>query len=608
MLAGKSSMTKLHWRHGLVVGIFLAVFACYPQLKMWYVEGANWQGHYAYNDIDEVAYASYLKALIDGRPRKNDPYSGRDESQETPQSESLFSIQFAAPYSVAIPARIFGISAPNAMIVAGAMAGLVAGLCCFWLIGLLTDDSIFAMAGSLVVLCGGALAAGEGAIGEILGTGVSYPYFPFLRRYVPAIPFPVFFALLASVWHLLKSNEGRKRIFWCCASAGCFSFLVYSYFYLWTTAAAWLFCVSALWLTLCSKDRARDLKTLSILGALCSLPLIIYMYLLSERAEAMDNTLLLVYTRELDLWRFPEYISFFVLLVIFSGVLFKILNIRSRKTVFAISFALVPIIIFNQQLITARSLQPIHYQVFIGNYVSLLALVVATGLLWRGIADRRTKLSSAIFCTIALAAVAWGFVECHYTVRILDRANSIRDKGIPLARRLTELSKTDDNPNRTTILSIDTIQSDDSPTVAPQNVLWARHQHVFAGLSARENKERYYQYLYYQNLDEKWLAARLKKRDFVSMITLFGWARHSNRLSAESKPLTQREIEEESKRYGEYRKKFGVEEAASPRLSYVVFRKNRNIDFTNIDKWYLRNEGETVGIYRLYKVTLRSTK
>src|SRR4051794_22332832 len=106
---------KIKWRYGIIAGLFLAIFSLYPQMKMVYLRGAEWNGQYAYNDIDEVAYASYLKALIDGRPRKNDPYTGRDDSAADPQPESLFSIQFAGPYTIAIPARIFGIPATWAM-------------------------------------------------------------------------------------------------------------------------------------------------------------------------------------------------------------------------------------------------------------------------------------------------------------------------------------------------------------------------------------------------------------------------------------------------------------------------------------------------------------
>ncbi|MBK9765780.1 MAG: hypothetical protein IPP63_01455 [Chloracidobacterium sp.] len=122
---------KLRWRFGIIAGLFLAVFSLYPQMKMVYLRGQDWNGHYAYNDIDEVAYAAYLRALIDGRPRKNDPYTGRDDSAEHPQPESLFSIQFAGPYTIAIPARILGIGAPWAMTLAGAFAAFLTAFVIF---------------------------------------------------------------------------------------------------------------------------------------------------------------------------------------------------------------------------------------------------------------------------------------------------------------------------------------------------------------------------------------------------------------------------------------------------------------------------------------------
>ena len=191
---------KLRWRFGVVAAIFLAIFCLYPQMKMLYLRGSEWNGHYAYNDIDEVAYASYVRALIDGRPRKNDPYSGRDDSPETPQQESLFSIQFAAPYTIALPARVFGIGTPWAMTLSGALAGFLAALGAFWLIARMTGSNWYAIAGSLVVFAGGALAAGEGAIPEIFFDGFSYPYFPGFRRYIPAMAMAAVFGLFAVVW------------------------------------------------------------------------------------------------------------------------------------------------------------------------------------------------------------------------------------------------------------------------------------------------------------------------------------------------------------------------------------------------------------------------
>ncbi|CAN5145462.1 hypothetical protein BH20ACI1_BH20ACI1_16690 [soil metagenome] len=596
---------KLRWQFGVVAGIFLAIFALYPQFKMLYLRGNDWQGNYAYNDIDEVAYASYLRALIDGRPRKNDPYTGRDDSPETPQPESLFSIQFAAPYAVAIPSRILGISAPTAMTLAGAFAGFWAALAAFWLIGKITEDSIFAMTGSLVVLCGGALAAGEGAIGEVLGTGFSYPYFPFLRRYIPAVPFPVFFAMCALVWLLVTTKERDKRIIYTVLAALCFAFLNFSYFYIWTTAAAWLVCVVFLWLVARPENWFDDFKAFIALGLACLLSLIPYALMLSNRSQTMDNIQLLVLTHAPDLFRTPSLIAFTVLGMLILGVVLKLINFKDRPTLFAASFALTVIAVFNQQIITGHSLQPIHYQVFIGNYVAALSLVLTIGLLLKNFRENKPIISKIAFSIIAVIAVIWGFVECHYTVRVLDEANVIRDEGIPLANRLEQLAKDEQNPHQSVIFSYSSIYADDSPTIAPQTVLWSRHQHVFAGLSWQESKERYYQFLYYNNLDEDWLENDLKT-NFGSTIPLFGWGRHTNRLSVEAKPLTYGEITEEVRKYGEYRKNFSIKEAMNPTISYVVIPKDWNVDFTNLDNWYERGEGEDSGEYTLYKVKLKT--
>jgi hypothetical protein len=596
---------KLRWRFGILAGIVLLVCGMYPQMKMWYLRGGDWQGHYAYNDIDEVAYASYLRALIDGRPRRNDPYTGRDDTAEHKQEESLFSIQFAAPYTIALPARALGISAPTAMWLAGGIAAFLTALACFWLIGRITGDSFFAMTGALVVLCGGALAAGEGAIGEILGTGYSYPYFPGFRRYIPAIPFAVFFAMCASVWLMVTGEDMRKRVVYCVLASLCFAFMVFSYFYTWTTAAAWLACVALVWLVARPEGWRKDFMAFVALGVGCAIALVPYAILLSNRSHTMDDVQLLVLTRAPDLLRVPAIISYAVLIMLILAILLKAINLKDRSTLFAFSFALVPLAVLNQQIITGRSLQPIHYQVFIGNYVAALALVVALGLLWRGISQKNPAFSKITLTILALAATVWGIVECHYTVRILDEANVDRDKGMAVARRLEELGKNE--TTRGVIMPFSMLQGDDLPTVAPQAVLWARHQHVFAGVTWQENKERYYQYLYYMNLDENNLASAMKNGDFVSMIALFGWGRHTDRLNSEHKPLTFGEIDEEAARYGEYRRNFSLRQASNPTLSYIVAPKDWQIDFTNLDKWYERGKAEVFGDYTLYQVKLRNS-
>lgn len=596
---------KLRWQFGVVAGIFMVAFMLYPQLRLWNLRGGDWQGNYAFVDVDEAAYAAYIRALIDGRPRKNDPYAGRDDAPENPQPESLFSIQFAAPYAAAIPARLLGLSAPTTMILISPLAGFFAALALFWLIGKISGDSWFAMAGSLVVLAGGALAAGEGAIGEILEIGQTYPYFPAFRRYIPAIATPFFFAFCALVWLTVTTEDLRRRIIYCVSASLCFSFIVFSYFYIWTTAIAWLICVAVLWLIARPENFGKDFKAFIALGAACLAPLAPYAYMLSERTESMDNVQLLVRTRAPDFARFPEYISLVVLIMLAAGVLLKIIEIKERSTLFAFSFALAPLVVFNQQIITGRSLQPIHYQVFIGNYVAALALVVTVGILWRKISAQKPLFSKIVFSLLTLLAVVWGFVECFYTARVWDDVNVARDKAMPVARRLEYLARSEPNPYQTTVLAYSVIQGDDLPSLAPQNLLWGFHQHVFAGLSWQESKERYYQYLYYSDLNEKDLENLLRNGERSAVVSLFGWGRNTNRLSSEAKPLTYGEIAEEARKYGEYRKNFGLRQAANPTLSYVVAPNDWNLDFTNLDSWYERDAGEKIGDYTLYKVKLK---
>lgn len=619
------TIMKLRWRFGIIAGLFLAIFSLYPQFKMIYLRGADWNGHYAYNDIDEVAYAAYLKALIDGRPRKNDPYTGRDDSPQDPQPESLFSIQFAGPYTIAVPVRLLGIDAPWAMTISGAIAAFLTALAIFWLIAMITGDSWFAMAGSLVVLAGGALSAAEGAIGEILGTGYSYPYFPGFRRYVPAMAFPAFFILIGLVWKMLHTtmsqpdSDGSKPqttsgilgkvsypALLIALSSMAFGYTVFSYFYVWTTAAAWLVCVALIWVAARPTGFLIDLRRFAYLGGACVLSLIPYAYLLSNRSHTMDDVQMLVRTRALDLMRPPEVISFIVLASIGIAVLLKMLSLRDRSTLLAVSLALTPIVVFNQQVITGQSLQPIHYQVFIGNYVAGLALLVTLGLFWRKAAKEPGRAAKLISVFITVIAAGWGFIECHYTVRVLDHVNVIRDEALPVARRLASLAGSDPFARQQVVLHMGIAEADDLPTLAPQSVLWARHQHVFAGVTWQENKERYYQQLYYQGVDERDLAHRMKRGgDFVSMIALFGWGRHTDRLNAEYKPLTFGEIDSEARLYGEYVASFRPDRPGVLRLDYLIAPADSEDAARIIDNWYLRDEGEVFGGYVLYKLTLK---
>jgi hypothetical protein len=604
----QSKQIKLRWRLGLLAGVAMMILALYPQLNLWAIRGVDWNGAYAYNDLDEVAYAAYLQALIDGRPRRNDPFTGRDDSQGARQPESLFSIQFMSPYAIALLARASGMDARWAMIIIGALAAFATALALFWLFGMMLNDDRIAATGALMVLCLGTLACAQGAIVQLTGRGWAYPYLPFLRRYLPALPFPVFFLFCALIWRSLK-NENKRAVYFYAAGAGAsFTFLVYSYFYLWTTAAAWLACFVVLLLIAKPDGWKRDLKPLAFISAISILALVPYAVLLSKRATTMDSVQLLTFTRQPDFFRPPTLIGIAVLAILAYAVWRGRLAYRDKGTLLAAASALTPLVVFNQQIVTGRSLQPIHYEVFIVNYVAAFALILTAALLLQTTAvAARQKLTSRVLLTLALLTFGWGVVEADITTHVVDDQNIIRDEALPVGKRLRQLAREARQRGETEgiVFAPNLIQGDDLPTLTPQGVLWARHLHIFASTTWEENKERFYQHAYYAGLDARWLESELNNGNYVVVIALFGWGRHHDRLTVNATPITPEEVAAEANAYAQYIVTFDRTRAAQLPLSYAVTHTDGEPDFTNLDRWYERDAGERHGKFILYRVKLR---
>ena len=212
-----------------------------------------------------------------------------------------------------------------------------------------------------------------------------------------------------------------------------------------------------------------------------------------------------------------------------------------------------------------------------------------------------------ILFLIGLTSIFWGYFEVKSTTKYLLYWNIERDEAMPVAKRLAELAGDNKKEAHNTVtLNHDYVQADNQPTVSPQAVLWARHQHVFAGVSWEENKERFYQMIYYNGRDADWLREDFRRGDIEAFMALFGWDRFNARLSVNAKPLTKREIEEEVQRYDDYTKNFSFKQASNPTLSYAVFPTGKEIDLSNLERWYEIDEGENFGKYTLYKLKLKS--
>lgn len=607
-----SGRTETNWRWAFIAAFAVGALAFYPQLHFWAIKGEWSAGTYAHLEGvgDEVAYSAYVNALICGRPRLNDPYTGRDASTDRSQAESLFSIQFIPAYALALPSRALGITASTAFIWLMPLAGFASALALFWLLVSVTRQDQLSSAGAVFVLCLGTLVGGHGQVVAWFGLKPLYNYLIFLRRYQPSASFPVFFIFCALVWKALAGASKRTAIVWAICAAAAFAVLAFSYFYLWTAAAAWLGCLFALWLFARPEGWRRGLKLLSLTGVLSLCALVPYALLLSHRAQTMETVEALSVSRRLDLFRLPELIGLAVFSVLLLMARRGALVWRDKRALMAASFALMPLVVFNQQALTGRSLQPIHYEMFAANYSALLSIVLAATAI-RGALQGGARLFSrrALFW-IALAAFEWGAYEAFVAASGSVDFNRRLDDSAPAAHRLAEIARAEKlQPERSNILATDLLVADGLPTIAPQPLLYAPHMPVFSGATEAEAKERFYQYLYYTGIDENRLRRILTREGrYGFTAALFGFERAVAGLSDSPKPIEREELDRELRAYREYCAAFDYERAAAAGLAYLLVSDDERADLSRLDQWYERDAGESLHGFTLYRLKLKEKK
>lgn len=590
----------------------ITLLAMYPQINLWLGRGGNWHGSYVRVQGDEDAYSAYINALIDGRPRRNDPHTGRDHAPGAPQPESLFSIQFIPAYAIALPARALGVTASTAFIVVMAFAAIAASLAIFWLIASVTGERRLAAAGVIFVLCLGTLVATQGEARAFLGSAPTYSFFPFLRRYQPALPFPLFFIFCTFVWRSLNSGAQRAAFGWAAGAGAVFATLVFSYFYLWTAALAWLAGCAIVWFIWQRADRGRMLGVFGIILSIGSLAMVPYFTLLSHRDPNMDKVQLLTFTHAPDLFRVTEIISFAALAALAFGVRRGLMK-NYRAALFAASLALMPLIVFNQQVVTGRSMQPLHYELFIANYVSLLALAMTLALLLHEQNGASRNIPGRAIAFATLLAFGWGVIEATGATKRDVSLAQVREDAMPVCKQLAELATTDGSKNsppntqdpRPIVFSSSLPLADSLPTGSPQASLWALHMDAFPGASAAERKERFYQYMYYSGITDKDLEQAILEGRFAILVALFGVERVIPGLVPGEKPLTTEELRTGWLGYTQYVAFFSRERAAHPTLSYVVVPTETPPNLANLDKWYERGTGQQAGLFTIYTVKLR---
>ncbi len=596
------------WKWGIWCALAITLVSVYPQLVMWGVRGQQWNGSFAEGDADEWAYAAYVQALIDGRPRRNDPYTGRDDQPDRPQPESLYSIQFVPAYLLAVPALFLGLSSSTSFIVLGILGPFFSGLAIFWLFENLIKDPKLAAAGSVIVICLGSLAAGQGIV-RLLTSDYGYSYFLFLRRYEPLAPFPLFFLFCCFVW---KALTARHTVTWAVAAGLALGILVFSYFYLWTSAAAWLACVALLWFIARPGNLRQAAASFFAIVVLTVAALVPYVVLLSSRSSTMDSGQKLALSHSPDLLRIPELLGMGVIILMVLGAVRGRLNWRTPESLFAASFSLMPLLVFNQQVITGRSLQPFHYEVFIANYAVLVGAVLAVVITWRGLEVAKRPASYRVVGRLVFVAILWAVIEIVAPTKLIIRFSEYTDRAAAIGQRLRQLAKSESTfINRTSgpdprplVLASDYKVALILPAFAPQALLWESH-FEFLNLQPGETSERFFKYLYYIGMDGKELTKELGQPMNTFAIAAFGSDRVIQGQSVLAKPITNEEIASKVNDYKAYTSSFSREKAAEHALTYVIVPADGTIDLSNLDRWYQRDEGEHIGDHLLYRVQLR---
>jgi hypothetical protein len=559
---------------------------------------------------DELLYSAYLNALIEGRARKNDPFGGKDSSESAPLPESIFSIQSLPAYAVALPARALGTSASTAFIVLIAVAALLACLSLYWLIANVTHDPQLASAGSLFVLCLGCILGGHGFFGTFVDVGVAA--FPFLRRYQPAMAFPLFFVFQILVLRAL-SNMRRALIFSTLAGVT-LAVLIFSHLYLWTASAAWLGCIGSLWFYFQPADRGKSIAVLAVIGGMATIAIVPYVYLLSHRAATLDKQQILISTHSLDLFRLHETLGAVILLALIIGIARKRIKREDPRVLYAASLAVLPFIVFNQQVLTGRTMQVFHFEVAVVNYSTLVGLLITGALLWQPI-PRRFLIWMAGF------SLAWSVFLVALPARLVFVPQAIADdRKIPVLLRLNELSKQDGTlvdlrtkgQASTLVFSPSVALIALLPTWTSQGTLLDMTGVDCIGMTPEQRKKFFYMHLYYSNTDIEALRQALngkldRSHEELSSVrtALFGYERTAPALTPRFKAIEPNDVEQELLTYQMFTTSFSREDAASRPLSYAVIREESRVKLANLDRWYELDAGERVGDYTLHRLKLR---
>jgi hypothetical protein len=589
-------------------------FALIPQVELWYHTGDNYHGLYSVIDYDEPFFAGYIQSLIDGKPFRNSPLTGIVDTPESPQKPSYLSIQIASSYPLAFIATSLGLSVSTTMILALVVFAFLSSSAVFWLFYMLEKDLYFALIGTLIVLFFGALVGGQGGLASYFWPEhVQYSSsLLFLRRPFPATTFPILFFFVFLISRVFAERVDRFRIVYFILAICAFALLVFSYFYLWTTAFAWYCAFLLVWAIFRYSDFVRNLKYIALVTLGLFAVLIPYGFAILEliQAETVSDSLFLTRSRVPELFWGPELISYATLTLLLAGKMRGLIDFRESKILFLLSLSLVAPIVFNQQVLTGRVLQSFHYAYFASNYISLFAFItVAFVLIKRSF--RWDALPLAFLCSV-LPLTALAFFDAILGSSAMRPNNIVRNDLYPIAEAVRNDNRNPSN-RRGALMAFDFwkltyVASNEFPGLSSQPVLWSPHLAMFPDVNEEEKRRRLFLSLYYHGFDGTHLRQMLSA-EAVNEIhsAVFGFERVSKIYKGRVDPIATDEIDRAVEEFDYFRSRFDSASATNPELAYVVVDgRLQDVDFTFVDRWYERDEGEKFGNFTFYRTKIRT--
>ena len=181
---------------------------------------------------------------------------------------------------------------------------------------------------------------------------------------------------------------------------------------------------------------------------------------------------------------------------------------------------------------------------------------------------------------------------------------------IPVARRLKELSATQQSGQTALVFSPHIEFNQTLPTYAPQGTLLGMGSVDFGSASNDERKEFLFTHLYYSGVTPERLRDILKglpdqlPLSYYVKYVIFGHERVRPVFSLDFKPISEAEKENAVSEYADFVRAWSASAVTRRPIMYAV--ANDTFDFSIVDRWYQRDGGERVGDYVLFRLTPRS--